>query len=146
MTPINRRTFLADAGMGLTGLALGSLLLRDGIGRAGAAQGSAPHQGPHFPARARSVIWLFLCGGVSQLESFDPKPELDRYDGLRFGQTPYASYLDPGRNEFALRLERNAETQPLMATQATFGRHGQCGMQVSDFFPQIARCADDIAV
>ena len=82
MTPdhagIHRRAFLADLGMGFTGLVLGALLHEDGVVRARSPEGWAPPDGkPHFPAKAKSVIWLFMNGGVSHLESFDPKPMLD---------------------------------------------------------------------
>src|SRR5262245_23066672 len=82
---ITRRSFLADTGMGFTGLALAAMLHWDGVARAdsparpGGAAGAAPEpgpgtaRGPHFPPSARSVIWIFLCGGVSHVESFDPK-------------------------------------------------------------------------
>jgi len=73
---ISRRSFLADTGMGLTGLVLGSMLFRDGQLRANdtGAAWEPPDGDPHFKPRARSVIWLFLCGGVSHMESFDVKP------------------------------------------------------------------------
>lgn len=85
-----RRTFLADIGMGFTGLALGAMLHRDS---AASTPGWAPPNGiPHFPAKAKSVIWLFMNGGVSHMESFDPKPMLtslrrqdDRRDSVRRG-------------------------------------------------------------
>src|SRR6187549_997611 len=64
---ITRRSFLADTGMGFTGLALSAMLHRDGIGRA--SEGNPPPNGqPHFPAKAKSVIWIFCCGGTSHLE------------------------------------------------------------------------------
>lgn len=136
-----RRQFLADMGMGFTGLALGAML-----GREHAVANEALHPGPHFAPKVRSVIWLFLCGGVSHLESFDPKPTLDRYAGARISNTPFAAALDASQNPFALRLERGAETQPLMETQFRFAQRGQSGMWISELFPRIATCADDIAV
>src|SRR5215469_15440717 len=89
---VTRRSFLADTGMGFTGLALGAMLFRDGVAQAapvpsGLRQaGHDPMQGerrrlPHFPPRAKSIIWIFLCGGVSHIESFDIKPELNKYAG-----------------------------------------------------------------
>ena len=81
-----RRTFLADAGMGFTGLALGALLQEDGY--------SAEPVKPHVPAKATSVIWIFLAGGVSHMESFDIKPALNRYAGKTFDETPFADFLD----------------------------------------------------
>src|SRR3989475_6016100 len=81
---ISRRSFLADTGMGFTGLALGAMLFRDGV-----ARGEQPGGQPHFKPRAKSVIWIFLCGGVSHVESFDPKPELTKYAGKTIEATPY---------------------------------------------------------
>ncbi len=91
---INRRTFLADVGLGFTGLAMGAMLHRDGIARADAPAAWAPPDGrPHFPPRAKSILWIFLSGGLSHLESFDPKPALTKYAGKTFAQTPYADPL-----------------------------------------------------
>src|SRR5690606_14164763 len=104
VTPRSRRTFLADTAMGLTGLALGSLFSRDGIVRADApsskaakARRTGAESGPHFEPKARSVIWIFLCGGVSHLESFDPKPALNTFAGKSIDDTPYRHVLDPER-------------------------------------------------
>src|SRR3954468_697659 len=92
---ISRRSFLADTGMGFTGLALGAMLFKDGIARADSSPAWHPPDGkPHFPARAKSVIWIFLCGGISHLESFDVKPELNKYAGKSIADTPYAKVLE----------------------------------------------------
>src|SRR6184192_436178 len=89
---VSRRSFLLDTGMGFTGLALSAMLFRDGQARAESA--SAPRDGkPHFPAKAKSVIWIFLCGGVSHVESFDPKPALNKYAGKTIDSTPYKDVL-----------------------------------------------------
>jgi hypothetical protein len=88
---ITRRSFLADTGMGFTGLALGAMLFQDGAARA--EPGGV--RGPHFQPRAKSVIWIFLCGGVSHVESFDVKPELTKYAGKSITDTPYAEAFDP---------------------------------------------------
>src|SRR5213595_3363849 len=89
---MHRRTFLADVGMGFTGLALGALLHRHGFARSPVAH--APGSpGPHFPPKAKSVIWVFLSGGVSQLESFDPKPALTKYAGKTLAETPFPDPL-----------------------------------------------------
>src|SRR5688572_33225903 len=88
---ITRRSFLSDTGMGFTGLALGALLFKDGVARA------SDLKKPAKPAKAKSVIWIFLCGGVSHLESFDVKPALDKYAGKSIEETPYKDILDPKR-------------------------------------------------
>src|SRR5579864_5177457 len=77
---ISRRSFLADTGMGFTGLALGAMLFKDGVGRADTIN-PPPDGKPHLLPKAKSVIWIFMCGGVSHVESFDVKPELNKYAG-----------------------------------------------------------------
>ncbi len=78
---VTRRSFLADTGMGLTGMVLGSMLFRDGQARGADSPWRPPDGLPHFAPKAKSVIWIFLCGGVSHLESFDIKPALNEYAG-----------------------------------------------------------------
>src|SRR5262249_28516022 len=79
---LHRRAFLSDVGMGFTGLALGAMLARDGVVRANPAGEWQPPDGqPHFEPKAKSVIWLFMNGGMSHMESFDPKPELTTHAG-----------------------------------------------------------------
>ena len=81
---IHRRAFLADVGMGFLGLSLGSMLFRDGIARAApepVPAGAAADGVPHLAPKAKSVIWIFLSGGHSHLETFDPKPALNKYAG-----------------------------------------------------------------
>ena len=92
---IRRRMFLADCGMGFTGLALGAMLQRDGIARnQPSTEWSPPDGQPHFAPRAKRVIWLFMQGGVSHLESFDPKPELNKYAGMQISETPHRDVLE----------------------------------------------------
>src|SRR5262245_44925977 len=95
---MRRRAFLADLGMGFTGLALGAMLHRDGVVRADATEWSPPDGRPHFAPRAKSVIWLFMVGGVSHVESFDPKPNLTKYAGKTIAETPFAEAL---KSQFA---------------------------------------------
>ena len=79
----SRRTFLSDIGMGFTGLALGAMLQRDGIVRASESTAAGLPSGlAHMTPKAKSVIWIFLVGGMSQMESFDPKPALNKYSGM----------------------------------------------------------------
>src|SRR5918992_5969842 len=87
-----RRLFLADTSMGLTGLALGTLLPR----RAGAVEDNwrPPDGKPHFQPKAKRVIWLFMLGGVSHVESFDPKPALSKFAGKQLSKTPHKDVLD----------------------------------------------------
>src|SRR4051794_21099978 len=85
---IHRRTFLADVGLGFTGLALGAMLRRDGVGRAEEAPTWTPPDGrPHFAPRTKSIIWIFLSGGISHLETWDPKPILNTHAGKTYDAT-----------------------------------------------------------
>src|SRR5215475_8524296 len=88
---VSRRAFLAELGMGFTGLALAAMLHRDG--HASEPRWAPPDGRPHFPPRAKSVIWLFMNGGVSHLESFDPKPALNKFAGSSIAETPYRDVL-----------------------------------------------------
>src|SRR3954452_20762717 len=90
---VPRRTFLADVGMGFTGLALGAMLQRDGFA-SDATTWSQPNGLTHFAPKAKSVIWLFMIGGASHLESFDPKPALNKYAGTSIGDTPLKGVLN----------------------------------------------------
>src|SRR5262249_13347080 len=97
---LHRPAFLADLGVGFTRLALAAMLPRDGF--ASPATNWVPPDGrPHFPPRAKSVIWLFLNGGVSHLESFDPKPELNKYSGKTIAETPYKDVQNPEKLKLA---------------------------------------------
>ncbi|HJS08576.1 MAG TPA: DUF1501 domain-containing protein [Pirellulales bacterium] len=154
-TGISRRTFLADTGMGITGLALGAMLARDGVARAAEpadvhveSRGSAAVQGPHFTPRAKSVIWIFLCGGVSHMESFDVKPQLTRYAGKSIDETPYQKYFDEERalkNLVGIN-PKHKNRKTLMGLNTGYKAYGQCGLVVGDWFANIGTCADDIAV
>lgn len=149
---MQRRTFLADLGMGFTGLALGAMLHRDGISRAGAPAAWQPPDGrPHFTPRAKSVIWIFLSGGYSHLETFDPKPALNKYAGMTFDQAPFAnplrSHLHNQRSRSVVAAEINVrDTYPIIyPLQVGFRKHGQSGIEITDWWPHLATCVDDIA-
>ncbi len=135
----SRRDFLARAGGGLGLLALLDLLEREGRGEEAAPQKTANPllaKKSHRPATARSVIWCFLDGGPSHLDLFDPKPTLTKLDG----QPLPGSFKRP-----VTAMGRTAYT-PLLASKRRFTRHGQSGLWVSDWYPEIATCADDLAV
>ena len=91
---VNRRTFLADTGMGLTGLVLGAMLQRDAASANSIEQAWAPPDGkPHFQPKAKRVIWVFMVGGVSHVEGFDPKHAINKYGGKSIAETPYKDAL-----------------------------------------------------
>jgi hypothetical protein len=145
---VGRRTFLADVGWGFTGLALGAMLDRDRGARAGEnASWSPPDGKPHFSPRTRSIIWVFLSGGVSHVETWDPKPALTKYAGKTYDQTPYPNPLKSPlfreRSRAVVGADRtHAEIFPL---QIGFKRHGEAGTALSDWWPNLAGCVDDIA-
>jgi hypothetical protein len=138
--------------MGFVGLALGAMLQRDGIVRAEAAPGWSPPDGqPHFPPRASRVIWLMMRGGVSHLESFDPKPEVTKHAGKTFNESPYKTtvfdspYLKNVREQVANNIVDKTKAR-LYPTQIGFQKGGQCGTEVSDWWPHVRTCVDDIAL
>jgi hypothetical protein len=129
-----RRSFLWEVGGGFAGLALTSLLGRDGFfsDRALAASPSLP-TGPQFPVKAKYCIFLFMNGGPSQVDTFDPKPALTKFDG-----TEYAGNAKVGSNGRAVGY----------LTKSTFGfkPHGESGLEISELFPHVAQHADDLCV
>ena len=145
---MRRRTFLADCGMGFTGLALGATLYRDGVAKPielGNRLGE-----PHLPVRAKSVIWYFMMGGTSHLESFDPKPALNRYAGRTLDESPFKEIITDSPHyrknvrDFA-GVPRNLlpKVYPL---QVGYQKRGECGIEVSDWWPHLSECVDDLAV
>jgi hypothetical protein len=146
---IHRRAFLADLGMGFTGLALAALLHRDGY--ASPTQPWAPPDGkPHFAPKAKSVIWLFMNGGVSHVESFDPKPALNQYAGKTIAETPFKDAQSPDKLKLARVVVVNdangQQRNKLFPLQIGYRKRGQSGIEVSDWFPHVGDCIDDIAV
>jgi hypothetical protein len=152
---IHRRAFLADLGLGFTGLALAAMLHRDGYARqiplspGGRGEGEKPDGRPHFPAKAKSVIWLFMNGGVSHLESFDPKPILNKYAGKTIAETPFKDTQDPEKLKLARVVVVNdangQQRNRLLPLQVGFKKYGRAGVEVSDWWPHLAARADDIA-
>ncbi|WP_437205969.1 DUF1501 domain-containing protein [Planctomicrobium sp. SH664] len=130
--PRTRREFLTRSGAGFGALALSGLLAEQT--RAGsAAPVSRPI--PHLPARAKSVIFLFMEGGPSHLDLFDPKPELNRLAGQKLPES------------FGKIITAMGEAgAPLLACQRTFKQFGESGTWVSDWLPHTAECVDEIAV
>jgi hypothetical protein len=127
-----RRGFFGRVAAGFYGGALAYLLGRDL--RAAERTADLRPRPPHFAPRARAVIHLFMNGGPSQMDLFDPKPLLDRHHGQ-----PYFSKI-------AGEVENPQAAGALMRSPFRFERRGRCGMWISDALPCIARCADDIAL
>src|SRR5262245_21294904 len=147
---IHRRTFLADFGMGFAGLALGAMLHRDGIARAAPGVDTPGSPMPHHRPRAKSVIWIFLSGGYSHLETFDPKPSLTKYAGKTFAQTshpdPLKSPLHDKRSRSVLAEAINIRDKYPICYPLQFGfkKYGQSGIEVCDWLPHLGSCVDDL--
>src|SRR5436190_23906540 len=121
---VSRRNFIFQAGGGFLGLALGGLW-------AEAAENKNDIFGPHFEPKAKSVIFLFMCGGVSHLDTFDPK------DNRHAGK--FIDAIGFGDNLAAMK-------RPIIPCLRTFTRYGKSGIPVSDWFPHVGGVIDDIAV
>lgn len=145
---VRRRTFLADVGWGFTGLALGAMLQRDGIVRADDSESWSPPDGkPHHAPKSKSVIWVFLSGGVSHVETWDPKPALSKYAGKTYEQTPFPNpFTNPlfqSRSRAVVGADRTHSK--ILPLQVGFNRHGRSGVEISDWWPHLAGCVDDMA-
>jgi hypothetical protein len=132
---LSRRAFLQRCGVGMG--ALGFALVAGAEAAAGRQAGVAfdPNfplapRAPHFPAKAKRVIHLFANGGPSQVDTFDPKPELARWHG----------------KTLPVELKTERKTGAAFASPFKFERHGRSGIEVSELFPQVAKHIDDIAV
>jgi hypothetical protein len=130
----NRRSFFRMCGGGLETIALAYLLEQDGYAAA-RADPLAP-RAPHFPGKAKNVIFLFMEGAPSQMDLFDPKPDLQKYNGQSL----------PESMTKGLKLAFIKPTAAVLASPRTFTSHGECGTEMSDFIPYIATCADDICL
>ncbi len=131
----NRREFLLQAGSGCGALALQWLLTHDGVaGPDRKLVNPVAAKPPHFAAKAKSVIFLFMVGGPSHLDLFDPKPELTKQQGK-----PLPASFGKPVSQFT-----KGDT-PLLASTRTFKKHGQSGLDVSDLMPHLATCVDDMA-
>ncbi len=134
-TPHSRRDFLMRAGGGLGWLAY--LALQQEQARAEQTQGNplAARSG-HLPATAKSVIWVFIDGGPSHIDLFDPKPALNKLDGKPLPDSFDRPVTAMGRTAYT----------PLLGSKRTFKQHGQSGIWVSDWLPETATCVDDLAI
>ena len=126
-----RREFLRDSLCGFGSLAFACMLHEE---RLRAAVGEE-ESGAALPRKARAVIFLFMAGGPSHLETFDPKPLLNRLNGQ-----PRPKEFGPAKYQF---VKKDAK---LLGTRRTFKRYGKSGIEVADLFPRVGKCIDDIAV
>jgi hypothetical protein len=131
--PANRRAFLRQAGCGFGAVALAALWGREGVGEAETQTVSplSPRQ-PHFAAKAKSVIYLYMDGGPSQVDTFDPKPRLNREH-----DQPFAMKIEP------TQFNNNGNT---FGCPWKFRQYGESGIPVSDLFPHVAEHVDKLAV
>jgi hypothetical protein len=134
--PLTRRSLFHQVGAGLYGAALTYLLGRDlyGAQKDDRPRADLKPRAPHFQAKARAVIHLFMNGGPSQMDLFDPKPALDKHHGRR--------YFD----KIAGEVENPDSAGALMRSPFKFARHGRSGTWVSDALPYLARQVDDLAL
>ena len=126
----SRRRFLQATGMGFGAMAASDLLAAD------LADAPLAVRQPHFPARAKRVIHLFMNGGPSQVDTFDPKPELVRLDGKPLP--------DSVRN--TLQTTQKNRVGTIWASPFEFQKHGESGLEISELYPNVARHADDLCV
>ena len=133
---ISRRNALQAAACGFGWLALAGMQVRSSAVAAPGGDGREPGL-PHFPARAKRVIFLFMQGGPSQVDTFDPKPALDRHDGTRM------PFDDP---RTVANTGKTGTDQRVLRSPWRFTRYGQSGLWVSDLFPHVAGQADRLCV
>ena len=136
---LTRRDFLVNASRGVGGLALASLLARDGLLATEAPTRTSLHAArlAHFAARAKNCIFLYMEGGVSQIDLFDPKPKLNELNGQKLPESLTKNV------RFAFIQKDSAV---LLGTPHPFRRYGKCGMELSGMLPHIGSCADDLAL
>jgi hypothetical protein len=131
---MSRRELLCTAGAGFGGLALHWLLNRDARAAEPSPIAFQSTRPPHLPARAKSVIFLFMFGGPSGIDLFDPKPALERWDGKPLqGFNPADNFFEDSR-------------ATAMASPYRFARHGRSGIDISEKFPNLGHCADDLCI
>ncbi len=137
----NRRGFLQDLGLGFGSIALSSLLHGDGVADTNLAK---------LAPKAKSVIWLFMIGGASHMETFDPKPRLNELAGKTINETPFARVLESPflANERVVAFDPNNGfiRNEIFPLQIGFAPRGESGIEISDWFPHVSKCADDLCV
>lgn len=134
---VSRRDALRASGLGLGSLAFAGLLSDGGDAAAAPRRGAAPLvMGPHLAPKAKRIIHLFMNGGPSQIDTFDPKPNLKELDGQP---------LPPSVKQALQPTQRN-RVGNIFASPFKFRKHGECGLEVSELYPHVAKHADDLCV
>jgi len=128
---MNRRDALKTVGSGFGMTAFAGML-----GRTALSAGSTQPVGTHFAPKAKRVIFLFLNGGPSQVDTFDPKPALEKFHGT----------TEPGWENGIIAPGNIVQAGTLMKSPFTFKKYGQSGIEVSSIFPKVGECIDDICV
>ena len=134
-TNLTRRELLAHGAVGMGALGLMGVMSDasgDPVRMAGSLDSPLAPKQPHFPAKAKRVIHLFMNGGPSHLDTFDPKPALDKHHGQELPQS--------------VHLVTERRTGAVMRSPFAFKRYGKSGIEVSDLFPHVGACIDDVAV
>jgi hypothetical protein len=133
-SPLDRRHFLEQSACGLGAIALAQLMASEG--RAANVKGPTAPRAPHFAPKAKNVIFLFMAGAPSHLDLYDPKPELNRHHG----EPVPASFLQ-NLDDALIKTSARCFGSP-----RTFAKYGECGMDFSDYLPNLATCADQICM
>ena len=131
----SRRKFFQECAGGIGIAALASLMQQEGRAAGVEVNPLAPKK-PHFPAKAKNVIFMFMEGGPSQLDLFDPKPELQKWSGKPL----------PAEMTKNLRLAFTKPNAAVLASPRTFTKYGESGIEFSDYIPHIGSCADDLCL
>ncbi len=144
-----RRNFLTSLSSGIAGISLASLLQDEQKKQASAAH-DPPDGKAHFTPKAKSVIWMFMRGGVSHMESFDPKPMLTKYAGKSISETPWKGVQESEklkRVRVVVVNDANGQQRTkVYPLQVGYKKYGESGIEVSDWFPHIGSRVDDISV
>lgn len=152
MSPIEptRRDFLSNMGMGFGSVALSAMLHREALATRTETGDAASTPSGGIAPKAKSVIWLFMIGGTSHLESFDPKPALNKYAGKTIDETPHRDVLDSPflQNERVVAFDPNNGhvRNEIFPLQTDWKKRGQSGLEISDWWPHLGECADDLAI
>ncbi len=143
---ISRRSFVLQSGLGFGAMALQAMLAKESQ----AATWTPPTGKPHFQPKAKSVIWLFMRVGVSHLESFDPKPALNKFAGKSIPSTPFKSVQDPEKLKrvrvVVINDANGQQRNKLYPLQIGFKKYGQSGIEVSDWLPHIGGVVDELSI